>query len=142
MNHELKTWPKYFRPLARGEKNFEVRRNDRNFQVGDTLTLREYDPDTKTYTGAETDRTVTYVLPGNGFGVHADYCVLGLGEVEEESFWNAPPNPNGCWCRRCNPMIQMMILCPTCGNKRCPHATFHDYFCTDSNEPGQAGSDF
>lgn len=33
-----------------------------------------------------------------------------------------------------------MILCPTCGNKRCPHASDHNLACTDSNEPGQAGS--
>lgn len=33
-----------------------------------------------------------------------------------------------------------MILCPTCGNKRCPHASDHDLACTGSNEPGQAGS--
>lgn len=33
-----------------------------------------------------------------------------------------------------------MILCPTCGNKRCPHASDHNYACTGSNEPGQEGS--
>ena len=33
-----------------------------------------------------------------------------------------------------------MIVCPTCGNKRCPHATDHGYACTGSNEPGQMGS--
>jgi hypothetical protein len=34
----------------------------------------------------------------------------------------------------------VMILCPTCGNKRCPKATDHALACTRSNEPGQAGS--
>lgn len=33
-----------------------------------------------------------------------------------------------------------MILCDTCGNKRCPHATDHRLPCTGSNEPGQLGS--
>jgi hypothetical protein len=33
-----------------------------------------------------------------------------------------------------------MILCPTCRNKRCPHASNHDLACTGSNEPGQPGS--
>ncbi len=33
-----------------------------------------------------------------------------------------------------------MILCSECGNKRCPHATNHEYACTGSNEPGQVGS--
>lgn len=33
-----------------------------------------------------------------------------------------------------------MILCPECGNKRCPKASDHRHFCTGSNEPGQRGS--
>ena len=33
-----------------------------------------------------------------------------------------------------------MIVCPTCGNKRCPHSTDHNLACTNSNEPGQPGS--
>lgn len=38
-------------------------------------------------------------------------------------------------------MSQRMILCETCGNKRCPHANDPDnYACTGSNEPGQDGS--
>lgn len=32
------------------------------------------------------------------------------------------------------------IVCPTCGNKRCPKATWHDNPCSGSNEPGQVGS--
>lgn len=33
-----------------------------------------------------------------------------------------------------------MILCPTCGNKRCPHANDHRLACTGSNDVGQPGS--
>ena len=33
-----------------------------------------------------------------------------------------------------------MIVCPKCGNKRCPHATDHRNACSGSNEPGQVGS--
>ena len=32
------------------------------------------------------------------------------------------------------------IVCPICGNKRCPKATDHNLACTNSNEPGQKGS--
>jgi hypothetical protein len=39
-----------------------------------------------------------------------------------------------------NPASQMMIVCSLCGNKRCPHANNHENSCTQSNEPGQAGS--
>lgn len=37
-------------------------------------------------------------------------------------------------------ILTQMIVCGTCGNKRCPKATDHNYQCTDSNEPGQPGS--
>lgn len=50
-------------------------------------------------------------------------------------------NPE-CGCHRCNPDAWWMIVCETCGNKRCPHATDHDLACTSSNEPGQKGSVF
>ncbi|QDK02603.1 hypothetical protein PP304_gp055 [Gordonia phage Phendrix] len=46
-------------------------------------------------------------------------------------------DPDG-WLRRESSIG--MILCPTCGNKRCPHATNHELECTGSNESGQKGS--
>lgn len=55
-----------------------------------------------------------------------------------------------CYCYDCNKdrktesgvpyVMTLMILCPICGNKRCPHSTNHEYECTNSNEPGQPGS--
>lgn len=39
-----------------------------------------------------------------------------------------------------NPTNVRMIVCPKCGNKRCPRATDHRHACTGSNEPGQPGS--
>jgi hypothetical protein len=56
-----------------------------------------------------------------------------------------------CQCRQCirdrgdnhsgYPLeVFKMILCQTCGNKRCPHATDHRNACTNSNDPGQPGS--
>jgi hypothetical protein len=49
-----------------------------------------------------------------------------------------------CWQERREPAYALpmrpMILCPTCGNKRCPKATHHDHPCSGSNEPGQLGS--
>lgn len=33
-----------------------------------------------------------------------------------------------------------MVLCPECGNKRCPRASNHILMCTGSNEPNQPGS--
>ncbi len=53
--------------------------------------------------------------------------------------------PEQCWCRTCRPITQAdnrMVLCPDCGNKRCPKATDHRNACTGSNEPGQPGSSY
>ncbi|WP_261330934.1 Lar family restriction alleviation protein [Citrobacter amalonaticus] len=48
-----------------------------------------------------------------------------------------------CWCRTCRPVTMgdmRFVVCPECGNKRCPHANDHRHACTGSNEPGQEGS--
>ncbi len=47
MRHELKIWPQYYEAVAGGEKTFEVRVNDRNFQRGDEVELRYFDPEFK-----------------------------------------------------------------------------------------------
>ena len=48
-----------------------------------------------------------------------------------------------CWCRTCRPLTMndmRFVVCPDCGNKRCPKANDHKNACTNSNEPGQVGS--
>lgn len=56
-----------------------------------------------------------------------------------------------CWCYNCLDKIKeegkmfpvtsyTFIVCPECGNKRCPRATDHNLDCTNSNDPGQLGS--
>lgn len=45
-----------------------------------------------------------------------------------------------CWCRTCRPVTMndmRFVVCPDCGNKRCPHANDHRNACTGSNAPGQ-----
>ncbi|MFA9449626.1 hypothetical protein [Enterobacter hormaechei] len=52
-------------------------------------------------------------------------------------------NTPDCWCRTCRPVTvtdMRFVVCPDCGNKRCPHANDHRNACTGSNEPGQEGS--
>jgi hypothetical protein len=74
----------------------------------------------------------------------------------EEQADDAGPNGSGlsaelgagaearCWCHKCNldawPFTLKMIVCPDCGNKRCPRANDHRNACTDSNAPNQPGS--
>lgn len=76
--HALKTWPEYFHEVWEGNKPFEVRKNDRDYQPGDTLRLQEYLPATEVFTGREVEALVSYVLPGGAFGIEKGFCVLGL----------------------------------------------------------------
>jgi len=84
MNHELKTDPEVFQALIDGTKTYELRKDDRNYQVGDTLTLKE-----TTYTGAEiaegkpleyTGRTcgrvISHVLRGPIYGLSEGWVIL------------------------------------------------------------------
>ncbi|TQR29413.1 DUF3850 domain-containing protein [Brevibacillus brevis] len=67
MLHELKTWPKHFADVRAGIKTAELRLNDRNYQPGDVLVLREYDPEAAEYTGEVETRTITHVLEGEAW---------------------------------------------------------------------------
>lgn len=78
MNHVLKTWPEFFDPIWEGEKKFEVRKNDRDFNVGDILELKEWNPDTKKYGVRTLTVEVTYIMQGGRFGIPQDYCVMGI----------------------------------------------------------------
>lgn len=62
MRIEKKIWPEYFKKIVSGEKNFELRLADWACNVGDTLVLKEWDPDTKDYTGASIEKEVTCVI--------------------------------------------------------------------------------
>lgn len=89
--HNLKIHPQYFQEVWDDRKNFELRLNDRGFQVGDILHLQEWDPngvapedpldhDTR-YTGRTAVRMITYILPWNaafGGALSAGFCILSI----------------------------------------------------------------
>jgi len=60
-----------------GTKKFEVRKNDRNFKIGDNLQLKEINHKGE-FTGRYIIVAVTYILPGDQFGIEKDYCVTGI----------------------------------------------------------------
>lgn len=76
--HELKTHPEYYRAILDGIKRFEIRKNDRDFKVGDILQLHEYDPNTGQYTGEWTYVHVTYILDNPDFGVQPGFVVMSI----------------------------------------------------------------
>lgn len=90
--HRLKTIADYWDALASGEKNFEVRRDDRGFQKGDVLILMRvewhtlpnadkrliFSPGGARGGVCEIRRKITYVLTGGQLGIEPGYVVLGL----------------------------------------------------------------
>ncbi len=78
--HELKTWPEYFLAIWAHRKNFEIRLNDRDFKVGDVLTLREYDPTLDKFTGRVVQRGVIYITDFPD-GLKPGYVALGLRKL-------------------------------------------------------------
>lgn len=89
--HRLKTIDRYFDAIVSGAKTFEVRKNDRAFQTGDILELimvnergRPYPMEGQIYGEITIRKRVTYLLQGGQFGIEPQYCVMGLGDAEEE----------------------------------------------------------
>ena len=87
--HELKTDPEVFNDVFESCKSFEIRRNDRKFQVGDTLCLRETEFTGEQmrsdalkypleYTGRETTREVTYILRGPIYGLQDGWVIMSI----------------------------------------------------------------
>ena len=87
--HKLKTWPKYFEQIALGQKTFECRKNDRDFQPGDIVILEEYVPETKAYTGVCMTFQIGYVLTHEDWhGLLSSYCTFSLIPYQiDESPW-------------------------------------------------------
>lgn len=82
-SHHLKCWNEFHDAIRRGEKTFEVRKNDRDFQVGDVLRLHRFDPETQTFSSSVISRLVTYIMHGPAFGIEAGYCVMSHIQADE-----------------------------------------------------------
>lgn len=80
MHHDLKLFTKYFQPVVDCKKRSECRYNDRNFQVGDSITLHEGQPgvDGFEYTGRSISVNISYI---DDFGCQPGYVNLSLCNV-------------------------------------------------------------
>lgn len=89
--HDLKTLPVHFDAVHRGEKTFEIRRDDRGFQKGDTVRLRRFNPsidDPRHWAAFPNsypwlERRVLWILTGGQFGLEPGYVILALGSINE-----------------------------------------------------------
>jgi hypothetical protein len=123
MTHNLKIHPAYFDPVRLGQKTFEIRLNDRPFEVGNKVVFCEFESD-KTggkgggYTGRYIEAWITYKMACENFhAIAPGYCVFSFalrpsscdgckaGMGVDDVHW---PSRNGgtvcqtCWERECS----------------------------------------
>lgn len=75
MIHALKTLPEFFKASAAGVKSFEIRKNDRPYQIGDYVALNEWNGEQ--YTGKCVLHRIVYILSDPEY-CKEGYVVLGL----------------------------------------------------------------
>lgn len=103
--HTLKTLPEPFAAVAAGAKRAEMRRDDRGFEAGDLLVLREFDPSRacdcftpnsreaeqiaddflgrthvhrSEYSGRRVEAIITHVLKDRQFGIEKGFAMLSI----------------------------------------------------------------
>lgn len=76
--HKLKLAKMFFEDVRLGRKSFELRKNDRDYQIGDILELREMDNGEPT--GRVIEKKITYILEEFA-GLKEDYCILALADI-------------------------------------------------------------
>ena len=67
-----------FADLRKFYDHYQVRPADRDFQVGDTLILDEWDPARKTFTGHSCKAEIVHLTPPGKWGLPADVCAFGI----------------------------------------------------------------
>lgn len=78
MIHKVKSHPGPFQAVKGRLKKHEVRKFDRPYQVGDTVTLQEWDPDFADYSGQELSIRITHITQPGTFGLPADIGVFSF----------------------------------------------------------------
>jgi ASC-1-like (ASCH) protein len=81
MTHDLKCFSEYYSAIKNRVKKFELRFNDRNYKVGDTLILREFDPIDERFTGEQLSVVVLYVFYITDLITNSnDWVILSMSE--------------------------------------------------------------
>jgi hypothetical protein len=80
VKHELKVYDQFFKALWCGDKTFEIRKNDRNFEERDEICLQENTNGSHDgYTGREIDGVITFLTD---FEQKKGYVVFSFRETE------------------------------------------------------------
>lgn len=116
--HELKTDPVHFEDVKACRKTFELRRDDRDFRVGDTLILREFDRATQAYSGRIEMRMIGHILRGTEH-LAPGYCALSLALLTADVSSGAPKLacPMRTQGNPCGPSRLNKERCQFCGGR-------------------------
>jgi hypothetical protein len=77
--YSLKTLLIEFEPVWNGLKFYEIRDNDYDYCIGDTLILCEWDPKTEFYTGREIVAIVSHMTTTHNYwGLPSSICVMSF----------------------------------------------------------------
>ena len=85
--HELKIKHEYLVEVTMGRKMFELRKNDRDYQVGDLIRFIDIKKDNTggcdIYIDEDDLYKITYVLKDvPQYGLDKDYCILAIKKLE------------------------------------------------------------
>lgn len=85
--HELKIKDEYFKEVLRENKTFELRKNDRDYQVGDLIHFVDIDGNNHIIGNPAYNKKlvfqITYILKGvPEYGLDKDYCILGIKKLK------------------------------------------------------------
>ena len=75
--HDLKILPEYFTAVSSKKKTFEIRKNDRDFKVGDHVILSEWDGQ---YTGRRVLKEIKYITD---YDQKPGYVVFSIGNPKQ-----------------------------------------------------------
>lgn len=77
--HKIKIKRKYYLAVQSGEKTFEIRKNDRDYQVGDIIHFVLIDDENGLIIPHNPNSyRITYVFHGGEYGLANGYCVFGI----------------------------------------------------------------
>ena len=96
MEHDLKIWPKFFQQVRNEEKLFEIRSmDDRGYKVGDSLLLREYEPEKQEYSGRYVQVQVMQITTADEYpaGLQEGYCSMSIRMFGYGDHYQPDPNP-------------------------------------------------
>jgi hypothetical protein len=82
--HDVKSWSHFFQAIKSGAKVHDLRKNDRNYNIGDIMLFREYDFVGGKYTGNTLEAVITYITDNrvpcafSSAVLSEGYCILSL----------------------------------------------------------------